>query len=235
MLERDLVQLLGLTARKPVVAFQLCRAAGMTYLDRNEDDPEDDLRDSGRRHRLAAESVDCERAKPAFVRRPIPHHRLHAQQLPSLRPPPDSRADAYQISLAPETFAGRMVRLQPELGNTSRPSAADENRASHCRAPPTPSTRTSICSSAAAEWVLILAGDHIYRMDYAAMLNHHRDSGAEATVACLTVGVDEAKSFGVMTADAMAHPFVSRSRSNLRLHLAIRGTCWPRWASTYFP
>jgi len=52
-----------------------------------------------------------------------------------------------------------------------------------------------------AEWVLILAGDHIYRMDYAAMLNHHRDSGAEATVACLTVGLDEARSFGVITVD----------------------------------
>ena len=53
-----------------------------------------------------------------------------------------------------------------------------------------------------AEWVLILAGDHIYRMDYAAMLNHHRDSGAEATVACLTVSLEEAKSFGVVTVDA---------------------------------
>jgi len=53
-----------------------------------------------------------------------------------------------------------------------------------------------------ADLVLILAGDHIYRMDYAAMLNHHRDSGADATVACLTVGVEEAKSFGVLTVDA---------------------------------
>src|SRR6185295_20057300 len=42
----------------------------------------------------------------------------------------------------------------------------------------------------------------IYRMDYAAMLKQHRDSGAEATVACLTVTVEEAKSFGVMTVDA---------------------------------
>jgi glucose-1-phosphate adenylyltransferase len=53
-----------------------------------------------------------------------------------------------------------------------------------------------------AEWVMILAGDHIYRMDYAAMLNYHRDSGADATVACLTVGLDEARSFGVIMVDA---------------------------------
>ena len=53
-----------------------------------------------------------------------------------------------------------------------------------------------------AELVLILAGDHVYRMDYAAMLTHHRDSGADVTVACLTVGLEDARSFGVMTIDA---------------------------------
>jgi glucose-1-phosphate adenylyltransferase len=37
-----------------------------------------------------------------------------------------------------------------------------------------------------AEYALILSGDHIYRMDYAAMLQRHHDSGAESTVACLT-------------------------------------------------
>src|SRR6516164_11264164 len=53
-----------------------------------------------------------------------------------------------------------------------------------------------------ADYALILSGDHIYRMDYAAMLQHHRDSGAESTVACLTVGLEEATSFGVMTVEA---------------------------------
>jgi glucose-1-phosphate adenylyltransferase len=52
-----------------------------------------------------------------------------------------------------------------------------------------------------AAYALILSGDHIYRMDYAAILQHHRDSGAELTVACLTVGLDQARSFGVMTVD----------------------------------
>lgn len=52
-----------------------------------------------------------------------------------------------------------------------------------------------------ADYALILSGDHIYRMDYAAMLQHHCDSGAELTVACLTVSVEEARSFGVMTVD----------------------------------
>src|SRR6266853_114744 len=52
-----------------------------------------------------------------------------------------------------------------------------------------------------AAYALILSGDHIYRMDYGAMLQHHYESGAEVTVACLTVGLDQASSFGVMTVD----------------------------------
>ena len=52
-----------------------------------------------------------------------------------------------------------------------------------------------------ADYVLILSGDHIYRMDYAAMLQYHHDSGADLTVASLTVGIQEARSFGVMTVD----------------------------------
>jgi glucose-1-phosphate adenylyltransferase len=56
-----------------------------------------------------------------------------------------------------------------------------------------------------AEYALILSGDHIYRMDYAAMLQYHHNSGAEVTVACLTVGLEQAKSFGVMTVDEADH------------------------------
>ena len=42
-----------------------------------------------------------------------------------------------------------------------------------------------------AEYALILSGDHIYRMDYAAMLQYHYDTRAELTVACLTVAIEE--------------------------------------------
>jgi glucose-1-phosphate adenylyltransferase len=53
-----------------------------------------------------------------------------------------------------------------------------------------------------ADFVLILAGDHIYRMDYAAMLQFHRDRGADATVACMEVPLEETRSFGVIEADS---------------------------------
>ncbi len=53
-----------------------------------------------------------------------------------------------------------------------------------------------------AEYVLILSGDHIYRMDYAAMLEFHSLHAAEVTVASMEVALDEARHFGVLSIDA---------------------------------
>ena len=52
------------------------------------------------------------------------------------------------------------------------------------------------------EHVLILAGDHIYKMDYGAMLAHHVESQADMTVGCIEVPLDDAKAFGVISIDA---------------------------------
>jgi len=49
------------------------------------------------------------------------------------------------------------------------------------------------------EYVLILAGDHIYKMDYGPMIADHVEKGADMTVGCLEVKLDVARSFGVMT------------------------------------
>ena len=48
------------------------------------------------------------------------------------------------------------------------------------------------------EYVLILAGDHIYKMDYSLMLLDHVATGAECTVGCIEVPTEEASAFGVM-------------------------------------
>ncbi|MGH8446050.1 MAG: glucose-1-phosphate adenylyltransferase, partial [Solimonas sp.] len=50
-------------------------------------------------------------------------------------------------------------------------------------------------------YVLVLAGDHIYKMDYGRMLAHHARTGAMLTVGCLEVPLAEARAFGVMQAD----------------------------------
>ncbi|MBT3011477.1 MAG: glucose-1-phosphate adenylyltransferase [Candidatus Thiodiazotropha sp. (ex Lucina aurantia)] len=52
------------------------------------------------------------------------------------------------------------------------------------------------------DYVLVLAGDHIYKMDYGTMIAEHVESGADMTVGCLTVDLESAKEFGVMTVDS---------------------------------
>ncbi|WP_455365448.1 glucose-1-phosphate adenylyltransferase [Kaarinaea lacus] len=52
-----------------------------------------------------------------------------------------------------------------------------------------------------ADWVVVLSGDHIYRMDYAPMIKFHKQSGASATIACMEVPVNEANQFGIMSLD----------------------------------
>jgi glucose-1-phosphate adenylyltransferase len=54
----------------------------------------------------------------------------------------------------------------------------------------------------APNYVVILAGDHVYKMNYAAMLVDHVESGAECTVACIEVPSKEATGFGVIAVDA---------------------------------
>ncbi|MGB2832117.1 MAG: glucose-1-phosphate adenylyltransferase [Methylotenera sp.] len=51
------------------------------------------------------------------------------------------------------------------------------------------------------EYVLILAGDHIYKMDYGKMLATHVRSNADMTVACINVPLEDAKGFGVLAVD----------------------------------
>ncbi len=52
------------------------------------------------------------------------------------------------------------------------------------------------------DYVLILAGDHIYKMDYGAMLAAHVEKQADVTVGCIEVPLEQAHAFGVMEVDA---------------------------------
>ena len=58
------------------------------------------------------------------------------------------------------------------------------------------------------KFVVILAGDHVYKMDYRDMILDHINKNADLSVACLEVPVKEAKQFGVMTTDE--HNWISR-------------------------
>ncbi|HWT28778.1 MAG TPA: glucose-1-phosphate adenylyltransferase, partial [Methylophilaceae bacterium] len=58
-----------------------------------------------------------------------------------------------------------------------------------------------ILRSGGAEYVLILAGDHIYKMDYGQMLASHVRNKADMTIACINVPLEDAKAFGVIGVD----------------------------------
>jgi glucose-1-phosphate adenylyltransferase len=59
-----------------------------------------------------------------------------------------------------------------------------------------------IIRSHSPSYVMVLAGDHVYKMDYGPMLAAHVESGADITVGCIEVPVEQARSFGVMAVDA---------------------------------
>src|SRR5215213_103518 len=54
----------------------------------------------------------------------------------------------------------------------------------------------------APEYIVVLAGDHVYKMDYELMLVQHVNEGADVTVACIEVSSADARSLGVMQVDA---------------------------------
>lgn len=51
------------------------------------------------------------------------------------------------------------------------------------------------------QYVLILSGDHVYKMDYSKMLEFHKEKKADATIATLQVPIEEASRFGIVNAD----------------------------------
>ncbi len=68
-------------------------------------------------------------------------------------------------------------------------------------------TANAICQNLAyidrydPDYVLVLSGDHIYKMDYSAMLDFHKEKEADCTIAVLSVPIEEASRFGIMNAD----------------------------------
>jgi glucose-1-phosphate adenylyltransferase len=62
-----------------------------------------------------------------------------------------------------------------------------------------------IRNSTPPDYILVLAGDHIYKMDYSVMLKDHARSGRGVTVGCIEVPREEAKGFGVMAVNDQRH------------------------------
>ena len=74
------------------------------------------------------------------------------------------------------------------------------------------------------EYVLILSGDHIYKMDYSKMLDHHKKTGSKATIGVIEVPWDEASRFGIMNTneDSSIYEFEEKP-ANPKSNLASMG------------
>ena len=67
-------------------------------------------------------------------------------------------------------------------------------------------------SSKGIKWVLILSGDHIYKMDYLKMLQYHVDKKADLSMSCIQISKDEANRFGIVGVDEehRVHSFIEK-------------------------
>ena len=65
------------------------------------------------------------------------------------------------------------------------------------------------------EYVLILSGDHIYKMDYSKMLEYHKAKGADCTIAVIDVPIEEASRFGIMSTneDGSIYKFTEKPKN----------------------
>lgn len=91
---------------------------------------------------------------------------------------------------------------------------------------------TNYIDSFEPEYVLILSGDHIYKMDYSKMLDYHKEKAADVTIAVLEVSLEEASRFGIMNTreDDSIYEFDEKPE-NPKSNLASMGVYIFNWAT----
>ena len=81
------------------------------------------------------------------------------------------------------------------------------------------------------EYVLILSGDHIYKMDYSKMIRHHQETNAACTISVMEVPMDEASRFGIMNVDETDRIFEFEEKpKNPKSNLASMGIYVFTWS-----
>ena len=123
-------------------------------------------------------------------------------QLRQLGHAPHRRGHPVQEPLAAASPAARLELPAIRDERDGRPAARAAARRRGALVPrhrPTPIYQNlDIIQSSRPEYIVVLAGDHIYKMDYSLMLKDHVESGAGCTVGCIEVPRAEASAFGVM-------------------------------------
>ena len=84
------------------------------------------------------------------------------------------------------------------------------------------------------DYVLILGGDHVYKMDYGRLLADHVAKAADLTIACIEVPLAEARAFGVMGVNDQGRIRIARKNpGHRRRYPASRTGRWRAWVSMY--
>ena len=147
-----------------------------------------------------ADALETRRAD----RREVPADRHPHQQLPARRHPPDLRPDAVQLGVAQPAHRADLPDgpVQPAASSrSSRPSRRPTTRTGSRARPTRCARRRGTSSRYDADYYLILAGDHLYRMDYAELVDAHIDRHADITIAAQPVTLDDASEMGIFRFD----------------------------------
>ena len=73
------------------------------------------------------------------------------------------------------------------------------------------------------EYVVVLSGDHIYKMNYSKMIDFHKRQGAACTIAVLNVSLEEASRFGIMNTDEIIGFMSSRKSRLIQINKGLHG------------
>lgn len=97
--------------------------------------------------------------------------------------------------------------FNPELGEyiTNIPAQMRKGKAGYSGTADAIFQNLYLIERSSAKYVLILSGDHIYRMDYAPLISAHRKAGRAVTIACTEMDIKEASSYGVITLENDEH------------------------------
>ena len=170
-----------------------------------------------------------------LLRRQVADHRFRTFERAQLGHPARRRRDRVQGAQPHPAPAARLelpaAGAQRELRHPAREPgvAADQWYAGTTDAVPD----IDIVDGYAPEYLVVLAGDHIYKMDYERMLVQHVNGGADVTVGCIEVPVAEAQAFGVMHVDDTDRivAFVEKPGTRRKCRTGPDGR-WRAWAST---
>ena len=176
-----------------------------------------------------------------LLRRAVPDHRLHAQQLHQLGAAAHLHRHAVQVALAQPPHPDGLERRVGGAGRVHRDPAAAEagRRALVSRHRRRGVSRTSTRSRARApSHVIVLSGDHVYKMDYAKMLRFHleqerrRDAGHASRCRSPTAAASASSASTTTTASSSSRrsrrspppvPGVARRRAGVDGHLHLQG------------